>query len=486
MGQYSRRLLEHLAWQRRREQEWRLIRQIADAVKNPKHIELDPLLSIIPDPTQLEKTVRRIFPKAQTTWRKYHWWQEPDGAIRKIDAAYLHSAIKDAMRRKGAENPYQLAKKTGAPRGKVSIIRDWLRQAPTVSAKTGTLKRILDILGIPYSELEARAAILDRKFPVDLYSSAIVKLYTQALNEGHLKRDTPTQTSLRYVNQDPALIRAFIDNVKAAGGWAKILEPAKPGFDAYTDTVTPRILAAAGLPYGRKTLTNPHLHPAVFKNKEAAKQHLKLTFLEEGYTTFSYGRNRLQLIIGINRSRDITQHIPPQTLNQLQQHKGQKIQPTQYFTQDFIDKELIPNAPKALREERDLIAAFIREKYSVELQPSIVISYLHISKKGEVTANYRLAMRSSEVIDLFKDIVLTEPLGTWKEHRFNEMLKIYQEYRGRALTQEEKQEVAARTPPHKIPENWLIRKAKQLLGDIAPWTRDEEKLKIITRWYKKQ
>ncbi|RLE86538.1 MAG: hypothetical protein DRN04_19340, partial [Thermoprotei archaeon] len=327
MGQYKQSHLQYVQWLRNKEKELQLIEQIIQHVENPKLIELKPLEEKLGVPAEtLQKLIEKIYgPKTQIKQKLYHWWQEPDGAIRKIDAHYLHKRIKNAMKELGAENPYQLAKKLNVPEGKVNIIRDWMRQSPIVSAKTRVLKRIFNLFGIPLEELEERKAILDRNFPIDLYSPKIVKLYTHALNEGSLAiPKSPTQTSLRYVNQDPVLIRKFIDTVKEAGGWAKILPPQKPGFDVYTDSVTARIINAAGLPYGRKTITDPPLHPAILKNPKLTKHHLHITFLEEGYTTFSYAKDRLQLIIGLVRSKDITDHIPPEILRELLNYKGQK------------------------------------------------------------------------------------------------------------------------------------------------------------------
>ena len=487
MGQYKQSHLQYAQWLRNKEKELQLIEQIIQHVENPKLVELKPLEEKLGVPAEtLQKLVEKIYgPKTQIKQKLYHWWQEPDGAIRKIDAHYLHKRIKNAMKKLEAENPYQLAKKLNVPEGKVNIIRDWMRQSPVVSAKTRVLKRIFNLLGIPLEELEERKAILDRNFPIDLYSPKIVKLYTHALNEGSLIMfKSPTQTILRYVNQDPVLIRKFIDTVKEAGGWAKILPPQKPGFDVYTDSVTARIINAAGLPYGRKTITDPPLHPAILKNPKLAKHHLHITFLEEGYTTFSYAKDRLQLIIGISRSKDITDHIPPQTLQKLLNYKGQKVQPTEFFTRDFINQILLRYSPRALSSEFLLIGKLLEERFSVQLGPKIRISYLHISTDGNVTANYKLSMRSEEAIQLFKEIVLTEPLGTWKEYRFQKMLEIYEKYKGRKLTPEEKQEIKQQTPPSKIPENWIITKARQLLAKEAPWVNDEQKIKIITQWYK--
>ena len=474
MGQYKKRQLTLNRWLREREGEASLVRRAEQAAARGA-----------PEPPGVGKTFERVAgPRAPR--RLYHWWEEPDGAVRKIRADYLHERIRRAMAELGVRNPYQLAKKLRIPETRVHIIRDWFRQPHAVSAKTGVLKRILGYLRIPFEELEERNVFLDRKFPIDLFSKPVVRLYTHVLNEGYLyvgKR--PTETNIRYVNQDPTLIRTFIDYVRRIGGEARILEPKKPGFDVRTDTVTARIIHAAGLPYGRKTLTNPPLHPVVMKDKELAKEHLHITFLEEGYATFSYGRGRLQLIIGLGRSRDITDLLPSRSLKQLLQHKGEKVQPSQFLSTDLIRTIILPAAPTALVQEKAIISSLIKSRFSYPLQAEIRISYLHVSQEGRVTANYRLAMRSEEAIRLFEEIVLSRPVGAWKEHRFREMLRVYEEYKGRVLSPEEKEEARLRTPPSRIPEDWIISKAKQLLGDIAPWTRDEKKLRVITRWYER-
>ncbi|RLE75805.1 MAG: hypothetical protein DRJ44_05175 [Thermoprotei archaeon] len=487
MGQYKHSLLEHYNWLREKTNKLKTLEEIIQHVENPEQINLEKLEHKLDLPREIiAKTIERLYgPKTQVSHKLYHWWQEPYGAKRKISASYLHTRISEAMKKIGAENPTQLAKKLNIPEGKTSIIRDWMKQYPTITAKTGVLKRILTILNIPLEELEQKKAILDRKFPINLYSPKIAKLYTHALNEGSLiLGKTPTQVTLRYVNQDPVLIRKFIDTVKKAGGWAKILPPQKPGFDVYTDSVTARIVNAAGLPYGRKTITDPPLHPRILKDPQLAKHHLHITFLEEGYATFSYAKDRLQLIIGISRSKDITEHIPAETLQELLKYKGQKVQPTKFFTKQFIDDIFPDLTPIALTQERRLIEDFLWKEFSMKLEPKARVSYLHISLDGDITANYRIAVRSEEAIQLFKEIVFAEPLGTWKEYRLQKMLEIYDEYKGRRLTPEEKQEIKQQTPPSHIPEKWIITKARQLLANEAPWINDEQKIKIITRWYK--
>ncbi len=235
------------------------------------------------------------------------------------------------------------------------------------------------------------------------------------------------------------------------------------------DTLTGRLLHATGLPFGKKTLSDPGLHPRVLIDPEMAKQHLHITFLEEGFNTFSYGRdNRLQLIVGLGRSLDITDIIPRPTLRELLKYKGRKVQLTKFFSYTFIKKVLLPNAPLALHQEYDLVSELLQLKYSVTRNVKFVVSYLHISNDNRVTANYKFSMRSKEAINLFRNIVLSNPYGTWKEYRFSDMLKIYEKYGGRSLTLEEIEEIKKMTPPAHIPEEWIISKAQELLGDIAP------------------
>ncbi len=149
MGQYKQSHLQYVQWLRNKEKELQLIEQIIQHVENPKLVELKPLEEKLGVPAEtLQKLIEKIYgPKTQIKQKLYHWWQEPDGAIRKIDSRYLHKRIKNAMKKLGAENPYQLAKKLNVPEGKVNIIRDWMRQSPIVSAKTRVLKRIFNLLG---------------------------------------------------------------------------------------------------------------------------------------------------------------------------------------------------------------------------------------------------------------------------------------------------------------------------------------------------
>ena len=482
MGQYSRRLLEHLAWQRRREQEWRLIRQIADAVKNPKHVELDPLLAIIPDPQQLEKTVRRIFPKAQTTWRKYHWWQEPDGALRKIDSAYIRTKLEEARAKYRAATITEALRILGASDSERSLYSIWTRSRGTVGAKTRTLKRFCDRLGIPYHELEILAVIKDRKFPIDLHAPPLVKLYTHMLNEGSIDY-TPQRACARYVNKDPVLARHVADLVAKAGGRYTIPPPMKEAIELRTDPTTARALAAAGLKPGTKTITNPPLHPAILRDKQLAKYHIHMTIIEEGHTSLTINRhNKLELHIGLGRSIDITNKLPPQTLKQLQQHPGQSFQPKKVLTPDVYYGIVIhPEAPPiALRQEYDIVIKTLKQINSAIEIPPINCSYIHVSQEGRITAHYRFSIRGREAAQAFYQAFFADyNTGTWKEAKLHRQIELLNQYQDVKLTPAQQREVKREMNTwHRISEQWIIEKAKKLLPE-AEWINKPNKIRKL-------
>ncbi|RLG59097.1 MAG: hypothetical protein DRN95_02920, partial [Candidatus Hydrothermarchaeota archaeon] len=176
MGQYRQAQLQHYAWLREKTHRQRQQQETIQNTK-PTQINIETLAQKLARPEQeIHKTIEKLYgPKTRKTQRLYHWWQEPYGAIRKVWAEYLHTRIREAMKKIGVENPSQLARKMNVPDGKTTIMRDWMRQKPVVSAKTGVLKRILTMLKIPLEELEEKRAILDRKFPINLNSPKIVK-----------------------------------------------------------------------------------------------------------------------------------------------------------------------------------------------------------------------------------------------------------------------------------------------------------------------
>lgn len=350
----------------------------------------------------------------------------------------------------------------------------------TVGAKTRTLKRFCDRLGIPYHELETLAVIKDRKFPIDLHAPPLVKLYTHILNEGSIDY-TPQRAYARYVNKDPVLARHVADLVAQAGGAYKISLPTKEAIELKTDPTTARALAAAGLKPGYKTITNPPLHPAVLKDKQLAKYHIHMTIIEEGRTSLIINRhNKLELHIGLGRSIDITNKLPLDTLKQLQQHLGQSFQP--YKISDKVALHVIfdpETHPIALRQEHAIVRKMLQER-GVENLPRINCSYIHISKTGRITAYYRFYIRSRDAAQAFYELFFADyDTGTWKEAKLHRQIELLNQYQDTKLSPSQKEEIKKELNAwHRISNEWIIEKARQLLPE-AEWINKPNKIRKL-------
>nr|MDO8044655.1 hypothetical protein [Candidatus Baldrarchaeota archaeon] len=483
MGQYKRSRLEYYNWLREKTNKLKTLEEIIQHVENPEQINLEKLEHKLGLPREiLAKTIERLYgPKTQISHKLYHWWQEPDGSYRKIDPTYIKQKIRQKMKELGAKTVTELLKKKmKISHSEASLYYYWLKHK-TAKVRTRTLKRFCKHFKISYEELEKLKIIKDRTFPINLHKKELVKLYTHILNEGSIRGQIP-RVQATYVNKDPVLHRHVIDLVKAMGGEYKIPPPSKEAIETKIDSVTARILIAAGLPPSYKTITNPPLHPAILKNKKLAKYHLHMTFIEEGYSSLTINRhNKLELQIGFGRSKDITDLIPQNIYEKLTQKKGYSIQPTQIPDERLM--EIITateTIPKALFQEYLLLTRMLNEINPKTEIPEIRCSYIHVSKEGRVTAYYRYAFRSSDSVHAFHELLFKNfDTGTWKERKLGVQIELLEEYEDKKLTASDKQriqEILANW--RKIPDNWIIEKIKQVLPDIN-WIDNPDYLKKI-------
>jgi len=123
---------------------------------------------------------------------------------------------------------------------------------------------------------------MTRVYPVDMRSMSFIKLKTHVLNEGKILLGKKIVRILGYANQDPILLQYFVEVVKKAGGSIKgepRLETHK--LVVYANPVLARALNASGLPFGRKTRTNPPIDPHLKQDRELFRYHIKSTLTEE-------------------------------------------------------------------------------------------------------------------------------------------------------------------------------------------------------------
>ena len=189
MGQYKHSLLEHYNWLREKTNKLKTLEEIIQHVENPEQINLEKLEHKLGLPREiLAKTIERLYgPKTQVSHKLYHWWQEPDGSYRKIDAAYIKQKIREKMKELGTKTVTELLeKKMKISHSEASLYHNWLKHK-TAKVRTRTLKRFCKHFKISYEELEKLKIIKDRTFPINLHKKELVKLYTHILNEGSIR-----------------------------------------------------------------------------------------------------------------------------------------------------------------------------------------------------------------------------------------------------------------------------------------------------------
>ena len=474
MGQYKKRQLTLNRWLREREGEASLVRRAEQAAARGA-----------PEPPGIGKTFERVAgPRAPR--RLYHWWDEPGSVKRRIDAGYVRRKLEEKAAELGAPTiTALLQRKLGLTRSQTTTYILWYgKKSDAIEVRTSTLRRFCMLLGIPFEELERLGVIRDRRFPFDLHSPAVAKLYTHILNEGSLTGALP-RLEAKYVNRDPVLHRIVIDLVKELGGQYKIPPPSKEGIETRIDSTTGRILVAAGLPPGRKVISNPPLHPAVLRDRELAIYHVHTTFIEEGYSTLTLNRHgKLELHVSFGRNVDVTNLIPHHIRERLvNNYKGKSLSPLAVgddVTYDILTNRF--NAPLALIQEYFLIRNILRE-YNPDLKmPSIRCSYVHVSKEGRVTANYEFSIRSRNAVQAFYEAFFEDfHTGTWKEEKLRRQVELLHEYGDRKLAPSEAQEVKQEMAQWRtVPNNWILEKIRELLPE-ADWINNPKYARRILK-----
>jgi len=274
-----------------------------------------------------------------------------------------------------------------------------------------------------------------------------------------------------------------VDLIKSIKGSYSIPPPSKEGLEVVMDYTTARLLISAGLPIGRKVLTNPNLHPAIFKDKDLAKYYVLVTFLEEGSSYLSLSRHgTLTLGLSMGRNVDVTEILPSYIREELvRRYRGKSLSiselPHPLLCEIFTNPMLAPNA---LIQDYVLVRSFLK-KFDERLSiGDINCSYIHVSKKGRVTVSYRFNIKSEESVRAFYEIFIRDAnTGAWKEEKLKAQLSLLEEYSGRRISRE--QWLAIKEEMNKwqrIPLEWIVEKARRLLPEIT-WLDDPSCLRRL-------
>jgi len=298
--------------------------------------------------------------------------------------------------------------------------------------KVDSLKRICKAMDMNPNDLE-KMGLFKRKYPIPLDQPEVYKLMTHIINEGDAAKKRYPQVV--YNNSDQSLHDRVAELVKTLGG--RYSE--RPGhYNPRTliDSTTSKTLVKAGLILGKKT-RNQYLHPLPDSMKDAptiSRYHLSATFTEEGWPSIGLRKDqRPEFLVAYSRSVDITDRLPQEYKQSMQ--RGEK------RTAGKMPKEvryLIDFAPFPLFE--DEVNTLIR---TTDGPVRVDFVSIYKSKDGHVTAEWRVTLRHNQSIERFREEIGFLS-GSEVNRRFEEMWKIYQEYKEKILTKEDIKEIKER------------------------------------------
>lgn len=403
----------------------------------------------------------------------YHWNNEPDLVCLAIDLDYVRKVVKREMVRCGTVSMYSFLREKGL----YSIYL--LLTGKKGSTSVVILKRFCKEFNVDLNDIEKKGIILNpRIFPIDMSSNAFIKLKSHVFNEGRIAFRKRSVGRLGYSNQDPVLLRYFTDLVRELGGDIR----REPRFARYVllveaNPVLARALDASGLPFGRKTRTDPPLDPLIRPNSRLFRYHIQATLAEEGWCSLIIAKGRrIQFVIAWGRSVDITDKLTGEQieyLRQIAQTRRKRKIPIGSIEDTVLLREISLNAPQSFGQELTLLALSHKNIQWPEGLPTKV----HISKKGWVTTFWEIHFNSPELIDFIHDEYGMLP-STWKSKRFENLYDVYVKYRGKKLTDEEIQEVRKfiEANPPKVSAEWISEKMRELFpsvewGDDVEWIR---------------
>lgn len=423
---------------------------------------------------QLRETgqIREAEPK-----KYYHWNDEPDNISLIINVSSVCSIVEHEIAR-GAAITYTFLRKKG-----LRTIYYGIKKG-NVNMYVKTLKRFCKAFNIDLNWIEQNGVILGPyAYPIDMSSKGFVRLKTHVLNEGRILFLNKSVGGLGYVNQDPVLLRYFANAVREAGGTIR----GEPRLGTYAlvmhaSPVLARALDASGLPFGRKTITNPSLDPLLKRDPELFRYHIRATLTEEGSCSLTIDKHRrVRFRIAWGRSVDITAKLSSKQIEILKRTTIEcgKNKITKGYIKDFyVISEVNKNPPLSFDQEVILLNFYHKEKE----WPEARFKALHVSKEDRITVHWDIRFTRPELVDLFHDEYGMLP-GTWKARRFEKLYEAYKRYRGRKLIDEEIQEIRKikEENPPKITAEWVSEKVQELFPG-AKWGKDVERIRRKLRW----
>lgn len=348
----------------------------------------------------------------------YHWYDESTLTGLEADRDTLRTLL----------HPLAFGEPSAriSPRQRSKFQRIMKKNAATIPIRVATLLEICELLHISPESLE-RMKLFKRDYPIPLAHAQIYRLMTHVINEGSVKKGKYPRGV--YCNLDLSLHERVSQLITSLGshGNRRIGKDNVP--ETYVSAAMAKLLIKAGLVPGKKTRGQyfHHLPKQILDNHVLSKYHMSATLTEEGSPSLRFNvGSRPSISIAYTRSIDVTDTLTSEYIDSLEKEK-------KYYIGKIPDavRSKIRLLPFPLLEDE---VNLLRRKFGIDVHTSLKSIYK--SKQDRVTAEWGAVFSSAEAIKKFKDRIGFLP-GSRVEKRFEMILKLYEENKNKALSQED-------------------------------------------------
>jgi hypothetical protein len=309
----------------------------------------------------------------------YNWYEEPDNVRIKIKSTTRKKILKQAIEKVGG--CYKLSR---IIRISPQTVYNYLNG---VSMRVGSLKNILNLLGIPYENITTSVIELSwlkyPKLPFKLNSTDGAILFGAFLSDGS------NTSRVMYKNKEEVMLKKIERALKNTFGSYILIDRriSKEGIPyILTSQIVSRVLSKSGIPKGKKIKLNLSLPTFILNgSKKIQRMYLKQVFDDEGDVNISLRR------VTLTRCIDVTKLLPGSFINSLPIKK-----PVGVLKIPFeIKTTLRQNPPKLLAYESKLLNG-------CNIKNRIRLKQIIKQPPGYVTAVWNLIISKKENIFRFK------------------------------------------------------------------------------------
>ena len=305
----------------------------------------------------------------------YHWFYEPNSVRVKINKKY-RLLLFNRLEKLGG--PHALSRKIGCSPATICHYFKGL------GLSVGFLKKILNVLKIPYEEIEPLITeiswIKNPKLPFNLDTAEASLLSAAVLGDGS------NTARPMYKNTRDELIERVENSAKKVFGKITIDHRISEDDVAYIvfPRIVGRVLTFNGIPYGNKIYQNNGIPNSIKKcDEQIKKAFLQQFFDDEGGVEADYRR------IFLSQSTDCTEYLPKNFYNSMKKKKAYYIKDIPSYLLSKMEPSKILVDIKIMMEKSFNICSILRFKRIMRYNNHATSFWeLEIGKKDDIRRFY--------------------------------------------------------------------------------------------------